>query len=321
MNYYLPELDMAFSQYWKARGDITITHVNLPELTKESMVSPNSVFHLLFNNGFQGDSYNAYFKEMRLTQFPQNIVNRISSKSATMKCYLSTSIDTTGSVNALEFSDEEISMFDILFAYRNDSTCNIDSVAYETLQSPLSQLVYVYLDYFVNGNVECIDTLITMSLPTRMLDALFNLYVTNECHKSLKIVQTFMDNDELDLYINRKIVKVTDEIVDDGLFTLVNPAPISSDFLYLYKNGLLVQKASYQLVCTPEDDPVSATIEPTDTMLPGDVFVAEYYSTTLTPPESPAITTVAVSEDYMLQDYIEEHIEEYDSPNASEDNS
>lgn len=321
MKQYLPELDLAFSNYWKSRGEITVSQVNLPVVLPDTFSLPgDSVFDMMFDNAYPHTSYNYLFEEHRITEFPKNIIDRLSVKCARSKCYIS-SEDSTSSVDLLLLSDEEISMLDTLLDYRAFGIFSLDTTGFSALEHPLSQSIYIYLDVIGNHDLDSIDLLTQMSPPTKILDILFDIYVTNECHKFLKDSNILMDNDVIETYINRKRVCLTEENIVEKSFEVNSPLPISKETIFLYFNGTLVEEADFTLEFFPEESPVTAIIHVFDDGDPelkdGDCFIIEYQSYENVPPIGPSITTtVHDSRDYKIQDYIEVHLAGYPVPDV-----
>ncbi len=302
MKYYLPELDFSFNKYWITRGDINLIRVDLPVVSsKRSNFSSNSVFELLFNNGFSHNNYNIFFQKSKITDYPKNIIDRLSVKSPVMICYIG-SEDSTSGEDILSFKDEEIMMLDELLNYRANGFCSLEAINYENLDEPLSKLIFIYLDVIHNNNLKSIDLLVEFDQPTKMIDVLFSLYVVNECHKVLKVIKTFMDNDVVELYINRNIIQVNNDILESKKLTICNPPPAQCDLVFLYHMGDLIDKDKY--VCSIEDDDCSIDLGSLSFKL-NDIFVTEYYSSVQTPHKSTSITTTVMDESYLLHEYLE----------------
>lgn len=306
MKYYLPELDYAFNDYWTDRGDVTITHVNLPVLSRDDLNTGTSIFHLLFNNNFTEEDYNIYFSEVSLTSLPKNIIDRICSRTPNTKCYQSTSDETK--TNLFHFTEEEISMFDVLLEYRTTGECDISNIDYENLTSFLSKLVFLYLDIVVNENFISVDTLISIGSTEDMLHAMFFLYVINETHKLLKSAEIVLENNVIDYHINRKVIRMTEEIISTNQFSIYNPVPASKDLMFVTYNGRKLDSTEFSLDI--ETDPTEGVVH----LFPGisftldslDVVVVEYYSIENVPPTSNKIATEIDYFDYLLPDYIEQ---------------
>jgi len=78
---YFPELDFWFEDYWRDRGEITVSQINMPVVGEEEDVSTGSVFELMFNVGFDHTACILSFGTVAYTTFPPKIQDRLRIKS------------------------------------------------------------------------------------------------------------------------------------------------------------------------------------------------------------------------------------------------
>ena len=206
MYYYVPELDYFFDQYWKTRGEITIIHLNTPEYQSTNLQTQyrnDSIFSLLFNNGFDSTSYCTTFLEKTISNFSKPIISRIIVKKNRITPYLSNA--SVLAKNIFNFTEDEITLFDKLLEYRLVGTCDISELSMIDEWTTLSKYIYWYLDICGNSNYDSIDSLVEFtSGNSDIKTVLFGIYVSNEVHKKLKSSEIILNNEIVNLYLNRK---------------------------------------------------------------------------------------------------------------------
>jgi len=326
MKHYVPELDYYFRQYWESQGDVTIIHVSIPEVVEnlfvnpliyppEPLYSPDNVFSLLFSSTYDSTGYRYLFrKETNMISYPKKIYERLLVKTSRPAYYLATHDDTTG-VNVFNFTQEEFWLLDRLQEYRTMQMTNIDDIDYSGLQSNLSKLIYIYLDTFINNQYETLLLLGDIPDEGRICDVLFKLYVINECHKKLRYDAIMLPLEVLELVPKRRKILVTETVLTQKKFTITPPLPESLDDFYIYLNGRVLPNSMYQTEFYPEENPETLTVSFPDlsSLKENDMFIAEFYARNRKYSDIKDPTSVIMSSDYSLQEYIVEHIPEYKS--------
>lgn len=231
---YVPELDNAFSEYWTTNGEIVIHNMPMPELEKDILINTNSFIHLLFSNSFDGTGYTYLFIEKEITYFSKPIRERIGSSGSLIKLYLSTD-DTDLGFNIYELTTEELSMIDYLFYYRTDGTSNFSIINYDGLESNLSKLIYIYLDFMINEDFSKINNNTLISDSDNILHTFFEIYIMNEAHRLMKNWEVLIDSGEIKVRPARESVAVDTDVLADERIYLTEPP--YENLVYLYFKG------------------------------------------------------------------------------------
>jgi hypothetical protein len=191
----IPEL-----QYWLNKfiveSIVNKNGVPTPSAIDSLYLPQNSFIELLFNDAYPWDEYKYIYKQQPRGSWPTPISVRLNLYPASAK-YFELSQDSTGD-NLFLLEDEELTMLDALLAYRMDSSSVIiidstsdivfDSTAdilfcnYDLLSTPLSQLIYLYLDLKINNNFSSYDNTTLVSQGT-LLESFYELYVLDQFFK------------------------------------------------------------------------------------------------------------------------------------------
>jgi len=141
--------------------------VPLPVKIDENLIKEGSFIELLFANDFPYPTYEYRYKEIEIDFWPSSIRQRIAIYPSTTLVELA----PDGS-NILDLQVEDFRMLDVLLRYRQDSTSvqiydttgNIiitDTTSLvtisgdpDTLSTPLSKLIFLYLDLHINSNLD-----------------------------------------------------------------------------------------------------------------------------------------------------------------------
>ncbi|MCK5019530.1 MAG: hypothetical protein KAS32_20895 [Candidatus Peribacteraceae bacterium] len=230
---YVPELDNAFSEYWTNNGEIVIHNMPMPELEDSVPINTNSFIHLLFSNSFSALEYTYLFEEQAKTYFSKPIRERLGFSSSLIKAYTST--DDSGGINLYNLTTEELNMVDNLFYYRTDGTSNFSAVDYTGLESDLSKLIYIYLDFMVNEDFSRLNDSSLISSSDNILHTFFEIYVTNEAHKLMKNWDILIDSGEIKIRPTRESIPVTSSVISDKKIFLSEPP--YENLVYLYYKG------------------------------------------------------------------------------------
>ena len=78
-------------------------------------------------------------------------------------------------------------MLDLLLTYRTDSTAviNLSSIIYENLSTPLSKLIYIYLNFKINNDYTEFDNSIPLSSSVQVLENFYESYLVDTIFKHI----------------------------------------------------------------------------------------------------------------------------------------
>lgn len=311
MKNYLPQLDIAFYNYWRDCGEITVADIPTPVIYVDNLDQPANIFNMLFDNNYSYPDYSYMFQKISVTNLPQNIVSRVMVKGSMVTCYR-VCVNELGDElkNVLNITGTDVVLLDHLLSYRYTGTADISGIEFEELDTELSELIYIYLDVYVNKNFKRIPDLNGVEETNKTLTELYRFYVINECHKLLKISDVWLDNVDTNYHINRKNITVTQDIIDGGIFVLDNPAPLNDKSqMYIMYNGIKLLDGEFDLI----DIDGVISVKFTDsfyskyTLKVGDIFIVQYYSEELgVIIGTPIVSKVYGSGDTKLQEYKQE---------------
>jgi len=289
--YYLPQLDFAVSEYWNSVSGIKIEHVNLPVTMDETKLQRDSLFDLMFNKAYNKDYYYYKFKRRNINTIDNNILTRLLCKDTIPIVYVSCD-DSSESENILNITEEEKNLLDELLLFRMNSNCNIENYNYEKLESPLSKLLYIYLNFFYSNNhFESYETVINFELNNddRIFVSLFYLFVLNEIHNRIIDLEVLVGNDIVKKYMYRLSVKVEEETDVLELTNIVIPV----EKIVVYLNGSYLPESAYSAYVNEEKKELR--IEFNKNLVVNDNVIVDYVSITYVKPTS-VISSQVVNE-------------------------
>ena len=240
---YVPQLDNCFHVYWKNYGDITIHEIPISEIEDNLSKFPqNSFFDLLFNNSYIYDYYVTTFKEVSITFFQKKIRERLHCTGKLFKFYVS---DIEADIDLYSIDTEQTQMLDLLLQYRLENNIDLSVIDYESLQSNLSKLIFIYLDFFVNDNYQNFNNINLISDENNTLETLFEIYVINEVHRIIKNTSYMLDTNIVSIRPEREKFIVTQEIINSKRIELNNI--LFDDTFYIFKNGVILLNSLFTL--------------------------------------------------------------------------
>ncbi len=293
---YLPELDYYFYKYWEAEDDLIIYNVPIPVIETAPCKLPQGTFiEMLFNNVYAHDTYETSYKLVKKTAFSNKIMDRLSSSSKLIECYINIGIDTTScpcppidttGINLFMLDTDEILMLDQLLIYRTGGSPVLTSYDIDSLSTPLSKLIYIYLDLMVNMEYKYFNTDLIISSEKNRLETLYELYIMNEAHKMIQNWTFMMDADLVELRPVRQRIKISEANVACSSLCLSEPP--YDDTIYLFHNGIKVSDSLYNY--SDMSNCNSLTVDTTGTCLGcvswvsgidinvDDVVIVDYYT-------------------------------------------
>jgi len=279
---YIPELDYYFKNYWTDRGEITIDNINIPEVEEtEGTLPTGSFLELLFSQTFDSTAYTYRFEEVEITIFSKHIRERLSTRYTSSDYFISS--DSTSDINLFRLRHDDLVLLDKLLAYRRTGNTSLIGITYNNLSTNLSKLIYIYIDLVLNSSYTRLNSDIVISSESSALENLFELYVVNESHKTMKIWTNLIDSNLLELRLVHEVKTITSAIETSKEVSL---GEIVYDYnIDVYHNGeKLTFNTDYIIAIdtTAEDSTAVVTWvvwEDKDiNIVEDDVLVIEYYT-------------------------------------------
>lgn len=177
----IPELNYWFGRFL-IQKNIDIEPFDIPVELKERDLPKKSVIELLFNDEWKESTYNYLFVEKKYF-IPEIIRRRIAVRPNQVQIFESTA-DSTG-VNLFNFTQQDLQMFDHLLQYRLNPNHSLDPLEYSDMTSNMSKLVFIYLDFKINGNWANYNFEGLISDPHNMLENMFEAYVIDQIYGDL----------------------------------------------------------------------------------------------------------------------------------------
>lgn len=181
----VPEL-----QYWINRFIVTSTvnknGVPAPSELNQLYMPQKSFIEMLFNDSYSWVEYKYLYTQKERGSWPTPITVRLNLYPASAK-YYELAQDSTGE-NLFLLQADDLTMLNALLSYRVDATSvtifdSTSGIVYEDLSTPLSKLIYLYLDLKVNDNFSRYDNTTLVSQGT-LLTTFYELYVLDQYFNS-----------------------------------------------------------------------------------------------------------------------------------------
>lgn len=88
-------------------------------------------------------------------------------------------------INIFNLQPDDLTMLDLLLTYRTDSTAfiNISSIVYSNLNTVLSKLIHIYLNFKINNNYSDFDNAIPLSSSIQVLENFYESYLVDTIFK------------------------------------------------------------------------------------------------------------------------------------------
>lgn len=206
----IPELQ-AWFYHFVLQSEINKFEVPAPVDIDDVYLPKKSFIEMLFNDKYSYREYSyLYNEETRPQCWPTLVRQRLCIYAGSAKYMLLADPGETGdNIFGLESSD--LTLLDALLGYRTDgtsvtiidttATITFDSTSFvlyanfNNLPTPLSKLIYLYLDLKLYGRYENYNNLNVIST-TKVLDTMYELFLIDEYFKfisAMDIDVTFQD--------------------------------------------------------------------------------------------------------------------------------
>ena len=277
---HLSELDYYFKTYWNTYGkNNSIYSIKIPETESDlDKIPTNSIFALLFNNGYYEEDYVYAFKSLETGKdyFSRPIIDRLFYNSDHIVSYLS---DSSGAYTIVDINSELIVMLDYLLEYRLYGVASIsfNVLEYDSLVSDLSKLIFIYLKVMIDSDYSRIESEIPISESSDLVNNLFEVYVVNETYRKASIESQIIGDTVLETRPGRTKVQVDSAMLRSKSFETDEQAYSTADF-YLFRNGDLKDRNLYDVY-----DGTNSTVISWDgyglesEIEDKDVLIADYY--------------------------------------------
>lgn len=167
-------------------------------LNKYSVLSPVTISTSYFNQGsfiqllFDDNwplslkTYNYKFKEItQKSSWPNIVLNRLSIYPVSSKYYMCDST-TNADINLFNLEEDDLSMINKLIEYRLDMTSvTIIDINFCDLNTNLSKLIYIYLDFKLNYSIYNFDNTTLISDIQSVLENFYELYIIKTMFESI----------------------------------------------------------------------------------------------------------------------------------------
>ena len=275
---YFSEVDFFFKKYWKEHGEITTDQVSIPVVEKEEMIPTESVIELLFSNNYIYSEYNYLFKEKELKDHSKHIHERLFVSKPGIKSYISDS--TEGTVNIFSIDTNDILLLDLLLQYRKGVTPDLSITDSSSFSTKLSQLIYNYLNLMVNSDFSELNNIETITTEGNYLENLFEMYVINESHKTIRNWAYIVDSGLVELRPVRDVFIMSTKEIEEKQFNGSDSFFYDSDLSVYLNSKKLNNNYDYNVLIDGTSD-FRISIDWNDTGLnvkENDIMVLDYYS-------------------------------------------
>jgi len=190
----VPELQAWFYNF-VVNSEVNKYEVPAPVDIEDIYLPQKSFIEMLFNNAYSYTEYNyLYNEETRLSCWPTLVRQRLCVYAGASKYELLADTGETGD-NIFGLESADLTLLDALLGYRTDgtsvtiidttATILFDSTALvlyanlDSLPTPLSKLIYLYLDLKLYGRYENYNNLNVIST-VKVLDTMYELLLIDE---------------------------------------------------------------------------------------------------------------------------------------------
>lgn len=177
-------------------------------------------------------------------------------------------------INIFGLTEEELDMLDLLFDFKTSIVVDLSLVNFQTLVSPLSKLIYVYIDALQNDSFTYYNDKTPFSNGTVMLHTLFEKYVLDIIYiyrkgeyrvnyRESDVINNELVEKNVDYFMAlnkfRYTYDVTPEDIIDGYIILSTDIegkfPWDKNDFIMFRNGRIIKNEEEYNVRINEDDP------------------------------------------------------------------
>jgi len=186
-------------QYWIENfivsSDLNKFKIPSPPTIDSVYLPTRSFIEMMFNESYQYDEYYHLYSSVTPSRdWPSFVKRRIMIYPSSARYYQCSS----SGQNLFSLSSENLVLLDALLAYRMDSTAitivdstsasfsaNVLYASYDNISSVLSKLIFLYLDFKINGNYLRVVTLTSISSSSSVLENIYEAFVLDKVFEYL----------------------------------------------------------------------------------------------------------------------------------------
>lgn len=287
---YFPELDYYFANYWVNNGELLIDHLSIAEVGSFTDPDTKSVFRMMFDNTFSDDSYHYLFEVISASDLPIAFRDRLWFINTDINVYSPVDTVMNSVSNALNLSTVDVHMLDLLHSYRQGMVPDLSSVTESERVTNLSKMVHAYLDLKLNLNFDpFFNSSSIFSSSSSVLETLYEIYIINEAHKTIKNWNFLIDSGVIIKRPWRQRAVLAQDMISRRKIRLCYVPDLNEDF-YVLQNGNLLDSVKYNIVgdttgmdSTSFSDGTCASgyavsLDSSLDIEVGDVFIIDYYT-------------------------------------------
>lgn len=147
--------------------------------------------------------------------------------------------------NIFNITSEELDMLERLFLYKTDQAISISDIIFDSLTSPLSKCIYVYLDWEINESLEYFSSIEPFTNGTNVLHSLYEKYVIDHIYRVItkKYFVNIYTNDRVDDFTGLEYdfmrIKITeDQELEKRILMPGFETPYEDVDVYIAHNGV-----------------------------------------------------------------------------------
>lgn len=176
------------------------------------------------------------------------------------------------SENIFDLTEEELMMLDKLFDFKSCLPVDIDDIEYEDLTSPLSKLIYIYLDVMINGNFDAYSGIEPLTDGSNLLHSIYEKHVLDMIYRmrspSYAITYTGKVSIGAEVYngcvgdltdlisTSRNCIFLTaEQILNKSIYFEEEEVPYNEKDIYLVKDGIALKAGTDFFYELDQNDP------------------------------------------------------------------
>jgi len=276
--HFIPEIDFWALQILK-KSPVYQDFKKYPiAINEEEWRRDGSVLDLLFNYTFDSASYSIHYLQVdKVAITDTNIVNRSAILANQLRYWVcdttsaqiilpgdstalgegvqiiddvqrpttpctSLALSLLTAANVFSITTGEKDLLDILFLHKTgvDVSSYLIQIDYNSLPSPLSKLIYIYLDIEVNDNYFLYDNDTPVNTEDRLIVTLFEKFVLDHLYRKISFRPSisegsYMGDSEYTHLVDRL---EEDDIINKRYLLPSTLKPISGEYIFFVHNGI-----------------------------------------------------------------------------------
>jgi hypothetical protein len=156
---------------------MNVNQILAPASSYDIYPDSRSVIRLLFDDEWPVDFsfYYPLFRSAPITECPTMLRQRMMVYPTTAKFYMA---DSTGDINALDLYNDDYHMLAALLEYKTQDThYQFDTYRFDDLETPLSKLIYIFLDLKINSSTIHYDNDTVIATESSVIENCYESYI------------------------------------------------------------------------------------------------------------------------------------------------